>query len=78
MKNPRTAILLIGQIRISGRAQRLRWQILKKQLKRYKVYVATYESYAALAKEVSDKLFIMEDSDTDGRNFLKLPPSQMI
>ena len=78
MKNPRTAVLLIGQIRISGVAQRLWWQSLNKQLKQYEVYIATYESYAALAKEVSDKLFIMEDTDIDARKFLKLPPSQVL
>lgn len=77
MKNSRTAILLIGQIRLSGSAQRLRWQTLKRQLKQYEVYVATYESYSALAKKVSNKLFILENPDIDGRNFLKLPPSQI-
>jgi len=61
-KSKATAILLTGQIRVNTDRQYKNWIILKKILRKYDVYVATYDQYYSLANQVTscDKILVVD------------------
>lgn len=74
-KTNKTAVILIGQIRVDSPARHLWWESLKLQLNKYDVYVATYKSYQDRALEVSNKLYLLDDTSKTAIDFLGLSPS---
>tara|TARA_R110000824_G_scaffold67527_2_gene174971 strand:+ start:2164 stop:2979 length:816 start_codon:yes stop_codon:yes gene_type:complete len=67
------AIIIIGQIRLKSKAQIDRWEQIKKDFQRYDIYIGTYKSYGATARELTPNIFLLDDQKINAAEYLKLP-----
>jgi len=75
MSSKKSAVILVGQIRLNSPESISRWEEIKKDLKNYDVFICTYKAYESRARELSNKVLLVEDQKCNSVEYMGLEDS---